>query len=1750
MVRTNAQYDAGQDDAGHGPQLPALQADGQSVVVPDAHLLFAGDYARIGSDLVITGHDGTVQFVIGYFDQAAPADLLAPDGARLLGSVVEHLAGPQAPAQYAQATAPDGAKPIGIVETLSGSATATRADGSVVQLKIGSNVFQGDVVQTGGNSKLSVTFADKTVFSMSADARMVLNEFVYNPDSSSNSMLVNLVQGTFVFVAGKVAPSGDMNVTTPVATMGIRGTTVITTIDGQTVSFGIAEDPGGGKGSYQLLSLTEVDANGNPLVIGTINATTTDNGVQLLSITSGSSDITISDQTPAEILAQADLLQQLYNAVQTMENRDPSGQNTVPGSAASGDRADASPFGSGAPSSTSVADITNDNGDIVIITLDGEDAAILADTSAPPADGGDGDTVEETATLDLPEINSAPIVTFPETPSVDEDGTIILTGFNIFDPNSAADVLSVMIDAQSTVTLAQTANLTFQQGDGVNDEMMEFTGLAADINAALNGLTYNPTPNDDDGGGLTFTVSDGQASTTRTLSIDINPVNDAPVIAGDLSATVDEGGTVSITPADLTENDPDDAGDGLTYLVTSGPDNGQLELTTNPNIAVTSFTQNDLDNGRLIYVHDGSQTTSDTFDLSLADGGEDGALPDTATFDVTVTPINDAPMIAGDLLADADVGDFVTLGAGDLTGSDPDDAGAGLIFLVTGGPSNGQLELTTNPNVAVTSFTQADLDNARVIYVHDGSNNVTDSFDLSLADGGEDGVGADTGTFNITITPVNDAPVIAGDLATTVLEGGTVAINLADLTADDPDDAGTGLTYSVTGGAVHGQLELTGNAGVAVTSFTQDDLDSGRLVYVHDGVSEADDIINLSLADGGEDGASPDTADFTISITPVNDPPTIAGDLAVNVDEGGSVAITTADLTENDPDDDGAGLTYTVTGGLANGQLEFTSNAGVAVTGFTQDDLDNGRIIYVHDGSDTLTDTINVQLADGGEDGVTPGTAVLNVTINPDNDPPTITAGGMLLYTEGDAATAIDGAVDVDDPDSATFSSARIAITGNYNSDQDRLAFTNTAHISATFNIATGVLLLTGVDTIANYQAALRMVTYENLSGAPNEDPRTISFRVNDGEFFSNNAESTITVVPLPNMLFTTAPDAVDFSALPDVLDPLNGLAEDGNVTMALDGNDVVTLADQGTINHTNLVNAGGTFFGGPGDDLISGGSANDLIHGGEGDDVLVGQAGNDTLDGDADIDTVDYGMETGTNGVMVDLSIGMATDSFGDIDTLSSIENVFGTAFDDAIAGDGGRNILNGAGGNDMISGGGGNDMLFGAEGNDSLDGGAGNDAINGGPGNDDITGGIGNDILHGGTDRDGVDGAAGNDQLTGGAGNDDIDGGDGIDTVDYSQEIGGVGVYVDLDFGTATDTHGHRDIIINTENVIGTEYNDTLIGSGVGGYEGGEGNGDIGGGGGNDNLLRGEAGDDILAGHADNDILDGGADSDTVDYSLESGTFAVTVDLGTGMATDTYGNSDTLISIENANGSSFHDILDGDGADNRLSGGMGNDDIEGHGGDDMLLGDAGNDILAGGAGNDTLNGGQDRDELDGGSGDDVLMGEGANDVLFGDTGKDDLSGGDGNDDLDGGDGDDVLSGGDRPDDLVGGAGNDRLRGGDDSDMLTGGGGNDRYEFLATDTGVDIVTDFSLVDDFLDLSDLLDANFDPTPGTGNLDDYVQAVTIGGATAIGVDGDGTAGGVNFTGVATLTGIGVGETINFVHDELDNMASVISQPSIG
>jgi hypothetical protein len=190
------------------------------------------------------------------------AALASPDGAHLTGDIVNALAGAH-PVRAGRRQRQRRSALIGHVTKLTGNATAIRNGVSII-LNQGDTVHKGDVVQSGSDSTLGITFIDGTVFGLASNAKMVLNEMIYDPNGSDNKSLLSLVAGTISFVAGATAKKGDMKVDTPVATMGIRGTAVLVEIDFEVPSqggappakFQVLVEPDGTTGSYILFDKT------------------------------------------------------------------------------------------------------------------------------------------------------------------------------------------------------------------------------------------------------------------------------------------------------------------------------------------------------------------------------------------------------------------------------------------------------------------------------------------------------------------------------------------------------------------------------------------------------------------------------------------------------------------------------------------------------------------------------------------------------------------------------------------------------------------------------------------------------------------------------------------------------------------------------------------------------------------------------------------------------------------------------------------------------------------------------------------------------------------------------------------------------------------------------------------------------------------------------------------------------------------------------------------------------------------------------------------------------------------------------------------------------------------------------------------------------------------------------------------------------------------------------------------------------
>tara|TARA_R100001143_G_scaffold36518_4_gene34076 strand:- start:98088 stop:110366 length:12279 start_codon:yes stop_codon:yes gene_type:complete len=218
--------------------------DGDTVSLTDISYIYDGNYVRQGSDLLLIKPDGTAVQIENYFAVEFTPDILGAGGRRLTPELVESFLQPVAPNQLAALTdnqvAQAQGNSIGSVETITGEVYAVRPDGTRVLLQAGDPVFQGDQIETADGASIKMTFIDGTLFTLGGDARLALDEMVFDPASSTGESAFSILQGGFLFVSGQIAQNNpnDMTVTTPVATIGIRGTIVTGEVSGEQLSTG------------------------------------------------------------------------------------------------------------------------------------------------------------------------------------------------------------------------------------------------------------------------------------------------------------------------------------------------------------------------------------------------------------------------------------------------------------------------------------------------------------------------------------------------------------------------------------------------------------------------------------------------------------------------------------------------------------------------------------------------------------------------------------------------------------------------------------------------------------------------------------------------------------------------------------------------------------------------------------------------------------------------------------------------------------------------------------------------------------------------------------------------------------------------------------------------------------------------------------------------------------------------------------------------------------------------------------------------------------------------------------------------------------------------------------------------------------------------------------------------------------------------------------------------------------------------
>ena len=438
------------------------------------------------------------------------------------------------------------------------------------------------------------------------------------------------------------------------------------------------------------------------------------------------------------------------------------------------------------------------------------------------------------------------------------------------------------------------------------------------------------------------------------------------------------------------------------------------------------------------------------------------------------------------------------------------------------------------------------------------------------------------------------------------------------------DTDGDGTNNAARGNGTTTNASPTSNLGNATFTFAQ----SG--------------ITRITLTYSNAAGAAADPSGQAVSLHDIsftaNRAPSLANGSTLAYTENQAATPINSAITVSDVDSAAlASATVSITGNFASGQdvlgfingpgmgnisgsynpatgvLNLTSAGATATLAQWQTALRAVTYLNSSDAPSTLARTVRFVVNDGLIDS-NAITSTINVTAV--NDAPVLATGSTLNYTENQAASAINTLITTADLDHTTFASGTVSITGNFASGQDVLGFVNVpatmGNIAGVYNAATGVMSLTSAGasaTLAQWQAALRAVTYFNSSDNPSTLARTVSYTVNDGAASSNTVTSTVNLTAVNDApVFTGTAGGVTFIENGAAVSLVAGAAvsdldaanfNGGSVTVSLavyQAGDVLSINHQGSgagqigVSGTNVQYAGttfGTFAGGAAANLV-----------------------------------------------------------------------------------------------------------------------------------------------------------------------------------------------------------------------------------------------------------------------------------------------------------------------------------------------------------------------------------------------------------------------------------------------------------------------------------------------------------------------------------------------------------------------------------
>ncbi|MBT7745754.1 MAG: hypothetical protein HN725_10715 [Alphaproteobacteria bacterium] len=1242
-----------------------------TLAVPGGDFVLRADYVRQGPDLLLEKGNQSV-LIQDYFTSGNPPDLATTDGAGIIAAdLAGRLAGPLAPGQFAQATGAAPAASIGQVENASGGAFLTRVDGSRVPASNGTKVFQGDIVETEGGASIGILFADDTTFALGEDGRMVIDELVYDAEANTGNASFNVVQGVFSFVSGEISKVGSdaMSVKTPVVTIGIRGTSVAgrAAQEGQANTVTLLADPGGQVGEISVSNAV---------------------GTQVLNQPLQTTQVTSAFVPPSPIITlPPSAANQMYGQARSAMPPPPPpraerSQNNEDENTGEGEQAAAQGEGEGE------GEGENQDGD----NADGEQAA-QGEGEGQPVEG-EGEPVEgEGEGTEGQEGDGEPA-----------DGE-----------QQAADG-----EGQPVNPDGQPADGEQQAGEG--DGQPGPDGPATPEGAADSG------------------EAEAQAAFDQALA-DGKSMDEAFAAAGDAAgATAQQGGLGFQPPGQDNQNGPGGAGSGLPFgggdpfapgstfgggsgdlFGGSGGQDNQIGAggpLFGPGLPGFGGDPSQfLTPGELLIQHDifGEALFGEplgfglTFDDVQNFQSEENEFIDpntTSTFSevLTATTGNDA------LLGGAGNTQFVMNQGSSLGGTDTVSGGAGTDEITFTNLSDFRMAYNADTDVANYSNSsgsitgQVSLTSVEQLFVSEGESGAR--VRLAFSD-------TDTGFGYIGIgTSGNDTISFAGNSSSSVdISHGTLSHNID----------GAGVLGSIIGGG-SGNDTLTGSsAGDIISGGTGDDhiiggagsdtLAGGSGTDIVD-YSTSTSGISLSLASGGASdglGSSDEISGFE----------KVYGSSHNDSISGSANSETTKELYRGLAGND------TINGVSGFDEVDYSGDSAAGGTAGITANFSTGTVVDGFGNTDTITNIDAIQ-----------GTNSADVMTGGSNFVRFSGLGGNDTFTGSSTDDEISYAHDASNGGSAGVTvnlATGTATDGFGNTDTfssiEMVRGTNSVDVMTgggndSFERFRG---LGGADTFIGTTAGFQSIDYSHDNFFGGGAGVTVNFSTNtavDGfgatDTFSNINRARGTEF---NDTFIAGSAGARFRGL-DGADTFTGGSGSDRIEYISDSSFGGTAGVTVNLSTGTAVDGFGNTDTFTSIEQARGTNQADTLTGGSGSfEQFEGMGGNDTIDGGSGTDRVTYENEhffgsTSTNGVTVNLSSGTATDTFGNTDTLSNIEQVTGTANADSLTGDSNNNALIGLGGADGLSGGAGDDSFRVQSNTDIVSG----ESINGGTGTDTI--------------------------------------------------------------------------------------------------------------------------------------------------------------------------------------------------------------------------------------------------------------------------------------------------------------------------------------------------------------------------------------------------------------------------------------------